>query len=85
MKKHLFTLLMFLGVVSCAFAQRAITGKISNAQGEPLIGASVVIKGTTTGTITDVDGNFALNAPANALILSIGFVGHVSQDVTLGA
>ena len=76
---------MFLGVVSCAFAQRAITGKISNAQGEPLIGASVVIKGTTTGTITDVDGNFALNAPANALILSIGFVGHVSQDVTLGA
>ena len=43
-----------------------VNGKITDANGEPIIGASVVIKGTTNGTITDFDGNFMLEVPAKA-------------------
>ena len=45
-----------------------VNGKITDANGEPIIGASVVIKGTTNGTITDFDGNFMLEVPAKATL-----------------
>lgn len=45
--------------------QKAIKGVILDAAGEPIIGANVVVKGTTNGTITDIDGSFTLNVPLN--------------------
>lgn len=45
--------------------QRTITGVIVDVTGEPIIGANVVVKGTTNGTITDIDGGFTLNVPLN--------------------
>ncbi len=65
--------------------QKSVTGKVSDPSGAPLPGVTVVIKGSTTGTITDAEGNFSLNnVPANAT-LSFSFVGMVSQDISVGA
>lgn len=57
-----------------------VTGKVVDTKGEPIIGANVVVKGTTNGTITDFDGNFSIEAPANA-VLQVSYIGYVQQDV----
>ena len=67
MKKSIKLLLtcMFAIVYVGVFAQadiRQLTGKVTSAAGEPLPGVSIIIKGTETGTITDVDGNFKISA-----------------------
>lgn len=63
-----------------AYAQQiTVKGHVKDAMGEPVIGANVIAKGTTTGTITDFDGNFTLNVPQNS-ILSITFVGYKVQS-----
>ncbi len=59
-----------------------VTGRVVDKAGDPVIGANVVIKGTTTGGITDIDGKFTLNAPANA-ILQISYIGYTRQEVTV--
>ena len=72
--------ILFLGLMlvftTLAFSQeRVITGKITSGEdGSPLPGASVVVKGTTTGTITDVDGNFTLSVPTDGILLVSLFV-----------
>ena len=62
--------------------QKTITGKVSDTTGTPLPGVSVVVKGTTTGVITDINGNFTLNVPANAT-LQFSFVGMKSQEIAV--
>ena len=62
---------------------RTVTGKIVDTKGEPIIGANVVVKGTTNGTITDFDGNFSIEAPSNA-VLQVSYIGYVPQDVPVG-
>ena len=57
-----------------------VTGKVVDTKGEPVIGANVVVKGTTNGTITDFDGNFSIEAPANAVLL-VSYIGYVQQEV----
>ena len=58
--------LLILGVQ--AFAQNAVSGKVTDASGEPLVGVNVLVKGTTTGAMTDLDGIYALNVPNNLLL-----------------
>ncbi len=72
-----------LGVSVFTYAQQKITGTVTDQTGEAIIGASVVVKGTTNGTVTDFDGNFTLNAPAKS-VLVISYVGYVTQNVTAG-
>lgn len=60
-----------------------VTGTIIDKAGEPLAGVSVVIKGTTTGTMTDIDGKFSLNAPVGSTI-TISYVGFSPQEIKLG-
>ena len=48
---------------------KTITGTVIDPQGEPVIGANIIVKGTTNGTITDIDGKFSLQAPSNALVV----------------
>jgi hypothetical protein len=58
-----------------------VTGKVKDSSGEPVIGASVVVKGNNTmGTITDFDGNFMLDVPAKS-VLVISYIGYVTQEV----
>ena len=79
--KALLTLLVGLFLSIGAFAQQiAVKGHVKDTTGEPVIGATVLVKGTTNGTITDFDGNFMLNVPKDA-ILSVSFVGYKSAEV----
>lgn len=59
-----------------------VNGKVVDSEGLGLPGTAIYIKGTTQGTVTDVDGNFSLNAPANAT-LSISFIGYESQEIAI--
>lgn len=80
----LFILLVMLGMSNSALAQNiAASGKVVDKNQEPIIGASVVVKGTTNGTVTDMDGNFRLNC-AQGSTLEISFVGYVTKQVKAG-
>ena len=63
--------------------QKGVSGTVKDKNGESIPGTSVVVKGTTTGTITDNDGNFRLNVPENAQTLLFSFVGMISQEVAI--
>ena len=82
MKKSFFLLqlLAFLMVGLGAFAQ-TVTGVVMSEDG-PLPGATIIIKGTTQGTTSDFDGNFSINADADA-VLEVSFVGFISQDIAV--
>ncbi len=64
-------------------AAKKITGSVTDADGEPIIGANVVEKGTTNGVITDIDGNFSLNVSQDA-ILKVSYIGYQPQEVPVG-
>src|SRR5690554_3523536 len=64
------------------FAQNSVTGNISDVNGEAVIGASILEKGTTKGTVTDVDGNFALNVSQGA-VLQVSYIGYETQEITV--
>lgn len=64
--------------------QKTVTGKVTDQTGAPIPGASVVVKGTTTGIITNSDGNFTLSVPEGAQTLTFSFVGMRSQDIPIG-
>ena len=85
MKKRLFTLITMLLIgVYAAFAQQTITVNgtvVSEDNGEPVIGASILVLGTTKGTITDIDGHFTLNEIAANAQLKVSYVGMLTQTV----
>ncbi|MDR1500685.1 MAG: TonB-dependent receptor [Tannerellaceae bacterium] len=86
MKKIVYLLFcLFLGIGLASAQTTLVSGVVTSADdGEPIIGASVLVKGTTVGTITDLDGAFSLNAPTDARTLTVSFVGYLSQDVAIG-
>lgn len=67
-------------VVESVLQQKAISGKVVDSKGESIIGANIMEKGTTNGTITDFDGNFSLNVAANA-VLQISYIGYKTQEI----
>ena len=74
-------MLTLLSFSLTALAQQKVTGKVKDSSGEPVIGASVVVKGNNTmGTITDFDGNFMLDVPTKS-VLVISYIGYVTQEV----
>ncbi|MCY1723494.1 TonB-dependent receptor [Prolixibacteraceae bacterium Z1-6] len=64
--------------------EKTITGNVTDGKGLPMPGVTVLVKGTTTGTVTDVNGNFSLEIPSTAEIIQFSFVGMKTKDVTLG-
>lgn len=60
--------------------EKKVTGMVKDAAGEPVIGANVMVKGQSIGTITDIDGRFVLDVPANA-VLQITYIGYVADEV----
>ncbi|MEO1054508.1 MAG: SusC/RagA family TonB-linked outer membrane protein [Bacteroidota bacterium] len=64
--------------------ERAISGKISDELGQPLPGVNILIKGTSLGTISDLDGNFKLNVPDENTVIVFSFVGYLSQELKVG-
>lgn len=90
MKRNLMFKVLLMLVIGCflsidAFAQQiTVKGLVKDTAGEPIIGANVVIKGTTNGTITDFDGNFQLNANKGDIIV-ISFIGYQPQEAQVAA
>ncbi len=83
MKRFLLLSLMCLLFGASSYAQQKVSGNVSDASGQPLIGATVLVKGTSSGTITDIDGNFDLNVADLNATLVISFTGYSTQDVPL--
>ncbi len=85
MKKLTFLFLCLLIGIGLATAQtREITGSVISAEDDqPVIGASVIVKGTTTGTVTDYDGKFSLSVPSAAKTLVISYIGMAAQEVAI--
>lgn len=84
-KRLITTLLVLLTIGVQAFAQSAVSGKVTDEAGEPCVGANVLIKGTTTGTMTDLDGNYSLTDVRKGAILVFSSIGYTSQEVRLGS
>ena len=76
--------LMMLGIQLSMAQERQVTGTVTDASdGTPLPGVTIVIKGTSTGTSTDIDGHYALNVPGD-VVLVFSFVGMKSQEIAIG-
>ena len=63
---------------------KKVTGVVVDATGEPVIGANVVVKGTTNGTITDFDGNYTIEGVSASDVLVFSYIGYLSQEITVG-
>ncbi len=85
MKRIVFTLLITCLAVLAAVAQRRIEGRVYDpANGDPIIGATVTVKNTTVGTVTDLDGKFVITIAKNEDIISVSYTGYVSTEVVVG-
>ena len=72
--------LLFVGMAAEA---RVISGVVKDATGETIISASVVVKGTSIGTVTDFDGNYSLDVPNDAKVLVFSYVGMKTQELNI--
>jgi len=85
MRKIVFLSLVLMLAALSSWAQRTITGRVTDANGNPVAGASVQIQNTKLGTVTKDDGSFSLNVPADGRTLVISAVGMAAQDVAIGS
>jgi TonB-linked SusC/RagA family outer membrane protein len=86
MRKFLLMMLCFsIGIAQVWAQQRTINGKVSDEAGKPVSDASVVVKGSRSGTVTADDGSFSLSVPANAKTLVISAVGIVSKEIAISS
>lgn len=86
-KKIYFTLIWCLFMAGSAlYGQRQLTGTVTDAEtGESLIGASVIVQGTTVGAVTDVEGRYVIRLPEGANMLRVSYTGYSEQTVSIGA
>lgn len=81
----LLAYLLIIGVSLVMAQTKPIGGSVTSAgDGAPIPGVSVVVKGTTIGTVTDINGKYQLNVPSGATTLVFSFIGMKTQDVTIG-
>lgn len=84
--KQLLTTFLLLGIaMASALAQRSITGVVSGDDGDVLIGATVVVKGTAIGTRTDASGKYTISVPNDATTLVVSYTGYKTQELAIGA
>src|SRR5690349_12947362 len=83
MRKFLFLSCMLMLASLFSWAQRSISGRVTDANGNPIPGASVQVKSTRIGTVTKEDGTFTLTVPANGRTLVISAVGQAAQEVAV--
>ncbi len=82
--KLFFTLVFVIAVTAVGYSQQTVTGIITDTENnEPVIGATVIAKGTQTGTVTDIDGKFSLNVPAGATEIEVSYTGYTTQTVAI--
>jgi TonB-linked SusC/RagA family outer membrane protein len=81
MMKSKLTLILALYAMITGYSQQNITGTVLDENNIPLPGATIVVKGSSSGTSTDFDGNFTIEVPANEAILLVSYVGYTDQEV----
>ena len=81
--KKVLLLCSLLLTCAYAFSQQLVTGTVSDNSGAPLIGANVREKGGSSGTVTDADGVFTLRVSSPEVVLSVTYIGYLSQEVPL--
>ena len=85
---YLRRVLLLLLLLTCSYAlmaqARLVSGTVKDADGLSLPGVSIVLKNTTTGTNTNIEGNYSIQVPNNTAVLIFSFVGYVTQEVTVG-
>ena len=79
-----FMLAAMLLLTAPAMAQYMVKGSVKDALGEPLIGVSILVKGTTSGTVTDFDGNYELNVSGDEQVAIFSYTGFKTQELTIG-
>jgi TonB-dependent SusC/RagA subfamily outer membrane receptor len=85
MKKLFLFITVLIFAMGSAFAQRTITGTITDDTGEALIGANILVKGTSVGAVTDLDGNYTLQVPEGSNMIIVSYTGYETQELELGA
>lgn len=85
MKQFVLAFMLVIGAASAVLAQRNITGSVTDQGKEPLIGATVLVAGTSVGTVTDVNGEFSLSVPAGQTSLLVSYTGYSTLKVELTA
>src|SRR5574344_1083965 len=85
MKRLLYLLSFLFLTVGMTIAQTTrVTGTVTSSEdGEPVVGATIVVKGTTTGTITNYDGQFSLDIPSGAKTLVVSYIGMTTKEVAV--
>ena len=83
-KKLVLTLWTLLLSVSMGFAQTRIVGIVTDERQEPIPGVNVIVKGTKTGTITDLEGQYQISVPKGSSVLTFSFLGYATKEVTIG-
>lgn len=84
MKNHLLSLAVWLLTLQIALAQRVVTGTVTGQDNnEPLVGASIILSGTTIGTTADAEGKFSISVPENATTLKVSFIGYTTKEVLI--
>lgn len=85
LKKRCWSILPLLSLITMAYGQVDVSGKVIDADdSNTLIGVNVLVKGTSTGTVTDLDGNFSLNVPDENTVLVFSYTGYTAQEVSVG-
>lgn len=84
-KKFIFLIALFFVNLGLIIAQVPVSGIVTDETGEPVIGATILVKGTSQGTVTDIDGNFSINVADNDVVLVVSYVGMVTQEVNAGS
>jgi TonB-dependent starch-binding outer membrane protein SusC len=82
----LIMLILLFGLTNTfmVFAQREVSGVVSDDFGDPLPGAAVLVKGTSSGTVTDIDGQYTVSVPGDDAVLVFSFLGYLNLEVEVG-
>ncbi len=80
----LASMLLVFAAAFSGYAQNTVNGLVTDENGEPLVGVSVIVKGTTTGTVTDADGKFSIKAGGGDSVLLFDFLGMEAQEIKVG-
>jgi len=83
-RKTIWLFLYMLFINSLAYSQIIVKGHVKEANNTEIMGVSVLVKGTTIGTVTDINGNYSLSVPSEKSVLVFSFIGMTSQQITVG-
>ena len=83
--RSIFLTVLLITVSAGIMAQKSVNGRVTDTEGQPVAGANVTLKGTSTGTITDIDGKFTLKVTSDESIVSVSFIGYITREIEVGA